>query len=164
MGLCKHRDVLPFLSHALDHAENFFEKRHEALLYGLLEGKRNRCVVDVLGCESEVDELSPFHDVHFLETVLDVIFDRLDVMVGHFFDFLHFCGIFRSHGPVDVSQGLEFRLVKVGKLRQRNAAECDEIFYLDANSILYEGVLTEIFLKDFGLTGISSVYRRHRQK
>ena len=69
-----------------------------------------------------MDEFAPFHDVHFLEAVLYEVLDSLHVVVGHLFDVLHLCRIFRCHVPVDVPECLELRGIEIGELRQRNAA------------------------------------------
>ena len=54
-----------------------------------------------------MDKLAPFHDVHFLEAVLYVIFHGLYVVVCDLFYFFHLGCIFRSHCPVDVTESFE---------------------------------------------------------
>lgn len=110
-----------------------------------------------------MNELTPFHDVHFLETVLDEVLYSLYVVVGDLLDFLHLGRILRSHVPVDVPEGFVFRAVEIGQLRKRDFAECDEIFYLDADTVLDESVFAEIFSEGFGLTRVASVDRRYCQ-
>ena len=55
-------------------------------------------------------------------------------------------------------------MVKVCELRKRNLAECDEVLDFYADTVLDEGVFTELFSKWFSLTRIASVDRRYRQK
>ena len=69
-----------------------------------------------------MNELAPFHDVHFLETVLDIVLYCLDVVVGDFFNLFHFCCIFRGHGPVYVPESLKLAAVKISELWKRNTA------------------------------------------
>ena len=109
-------------------------------------------------------ELSPFHDVHLLEAVLDEVLHCLHVMVGHLLDLLDLCSILRCHVPVDVSQSLEFRRVEISKLRQRNLAEGDKVFDLYPDTVFDECIFAEIFSKWLCLTRIASVDRRYCQK
>ena len=109
-------------------------------------------------------ELTPFHDLHLLETVLDIVLYSLYVMICDLLDLLHLGSILRSHCSIDVSEGFEFAAVKICELRKRNLAKSNEIFDFDTHAVLDECVLAEIFSKRFCLTGISSVDRRHCQK
>ena len=109
-------------------------------------------------------ELAPLHDVHLLESVLDIVLDSLYIVVCDLFDFLHLGCILWSHGSVDVSESFELAAVEIRELWKRNPAKSDEIFDLDAYAVLDEGVFAEIFSKRFCLTRVSAVDRRHCQK
>ena len=109
MSLGKHRNLCPLFCHTLDKAEYLFEKRHEALVNSFLERKWNRGVVDVLRSKTEMHELTPFEDVHFLETVLDEVLDSLYIVVCNLLDLLYLGCVFWSHISIDVPQSLELR-------------------------------------------------------
>ena len=69
-----------------------------------------------------MDEFAPFAQSCLLESVLDEIFDSLDIMVGDLFYVLHPGCILRGHVPVYVPEESEFFFVKICKLRKRNFA------------------------------------------
>ena len=99
-----------------------------------------------------MNEFSPLHDVHFLETVFDEVFYCLYVVICNLFDLFDLCSILWSHVSVDVSELFESTVVKISQLWKWNLAECDEVFDFDAYAILDKCVFAEIFSKWFCLT------------
>ena len=111
-----------------------------------------------------MNKFRPFFNAETLETFLDEIFNRLDIVIGHFFDFLHLGGILFCHIPVDAPQRVKMVLVKICKLRKGNLAQGYEILYLNPDSVANQCVFAEILSKGFSLTGVSSVNRGYCEK
>ena len=102
-------------------------------------------------------ELSPFLYMEFLEPFLDEIFHCLDIVVGDFLDVLHPGRLLRGQASVDVPESIELAVVEVRKLRKRDFAQGDEIFYFDPYPVAYERVFAEIFPERCRLARVSPV-------
>ena len=107
---------------------------HEAQRYG--------CIVDVLGCQAEVDEfLVAGVYAQCVEASLYEVFHCLDIVIGGLLDFLDFCGLVLGHVAVYAAQGVEEAAVEILQLGQRQLAQGDEILYLNSYSVSYESKL-----------------------
>lgn len=140
MGMGQHGDVLPLLGHAVQGVEHLIELGQVDVLDTLHQAEGHRGVVDVLGGEAEVDELLVAgRDAHCVETPLYEVFHRLDVMVGGLLYLLDLGGLVLGHVAVDAAQSVEEAAVEVPQLGQRQLAQGDEVLYLHADSVSYEG-------------------------
>ena len=129
------------------------------------EAQRDRCVVDVLGGESEVYEfLVAWRNPHGIEPSLYVVFHCLDIMICGFFYLLDLCGFVFRHVLVDAAEGVEEAPVKAFELWQGKFAEGDEILYLNSYPVSYEGKFGIIRGQVAYLPVVSSVYWGNRCK
>ena len=128
VGSGQHGDIAPFDAQLFQFGSQSDQGGHVYFLESLFGRKRNRGIVDVLGSQSEVDELFVWGQSQFFESVFDEIFHGFYVVVGHFFGFFDPKGIFGREVSVNVTQTFEYIRVDGCKLRQRNLAKCNEIF------------------------------------
>ena len=117
---------------------------------GLADAEGDSSVVDVLGGEAEVDEVlyrgcgdsggeTAGHG-HLVETLLDEVFDGFDVVVGNGFYFLDTGGVGLGEVAIEIAERLKERMGNISQLRERQFAECDEVFDFDAYTVSNEGV------------------------
>ena len=80
--------------------DNILEGGNIFIFKSFLEHQGLGGVVDVLGGQSEVNELFPGGKPESVESFLDVIFNGLDIVVGDLLYILDFRGIFRGHAGI----------------------------------------------------------------
>ena len=96
--------------------------------------------------------------VHLL---LDDVFDGFHVVVGNRFDLLHARGVGRRKVAVEGAQRFELHGLDAAQLRQRDAAQGDEILHFDADAVADERLLGEIIGEFFRFTAVTAVDGRY---
>ena len=121
-----------------------------------------------MSCEVRPKWMNSFHCI---ESLFEVVFHSLDVVVGDFFDVLDFDSVFGSHIQVEAAEpGKEFfpalagTLPEAFQLGQGNPAQCDVVLYFHPHPVADESEFTEIILQGCCLRSIAAVYRRHGHK
>ena len=112
MRLGEHRDVLPLLGIVVQLLNQFLDKRVIYLFQCLLDRERHTRIVDVLGSESEVNELlEAVETTHGIELLLDKVLHGLHVVVSHFLNILHPLGISKRKLTIDIAELVEQLMV-----------------------------------------------------
>ena len=147
VGLGEHGNPGPLVGELLEDFDHLDEFRAVDVGDGLLDRHRNRCVVDVLRGQAEVDKLFILFEAEDVELLLEEIFDGFDVVVGDRFDLLDARGVGEREVFVNRAQRVENAVVDSGELRQRNFAQSDEIFDLDAHAVAYQSEFRKILVE-----------------
>ena len=90
----------------------------------------------LVGCQAEA-----------VETLLEEIFHRFDVMVGDGLDLLDAFGVLERKIAADVAELVENRVVNVLELGQREFTQSYEIFHLDPYTVTDQGEFRKIVVK-----------------
>ena len=99
MRFGEHGHGFPFLGIVVQLFDELFQHGNVHLLQGLFHRERHAGVVDVLRGESEVYELlEGIKSANLVELLLDEVFHRFHIVVGHLLDVFHPLGI--GHGEV----------------------------------------------------------------
>ena len=158
---CQHRHVVPLpgeggqlVAHLLD--GGVVDPRE-----GLLEREGDRCVVDVLRGESKVYELLVCGEPQRIHLLLDDVFDGLYVVVGDGLDLLDTQRVGLGEVGVEPAQVGEAGVVDALKLRQRQLAQGDEVFDLDADAVADQCRFRKIICKFFRFVTVAPVYGRN---
>jgi hypothetical protein len=113
MGLGKHGDILPLLGIVVELFDEFLQEGNIDIGECLLDGKGHGGVVDILGCEAEVDELlegyggiTAAYWAEGIDALLDEILDGLHVVIGHLLDVLHTLSVLYGKVAVDIAEWL----------------------------------------------------------
>ena len=159
VGPRQHRDRLPLPGPGAELRDHGGQRGLEHLGPGLLHGKRNCGVVDVLGGQAEVDELAEGLQAELVEFLLEPVLDRLDVVVGDLLDVLDALRVLHAEAGVDRTEPLEVARVEAGQLRQRQPAERDEVLDLDPHAVADQGGFGEVIRQAFGLAAVAAVDR-----
>ena len=142
VGLGEHRHVFPLLSIGLQLLCQFLNLRDVDLVEGILDGERHGCVVNILRCESEVNELLVFLEIsEFVELFLDIIFHGLHVVVGYLLDILDARCALLVKLAVYVAEAVEMFVIEVCQLWQRQFAKRYEIFDFHTDAVFYQSIL-----------------------
>ena len=169
VGAGEHGHGAPLLGVVVEQVDELFEQGDVDAVEGLLQGQGYGGVVDVLGGESEVDEVlgggrrkeEGGRRKELIEALLDVVFDGFDVVVGDGLDVLHALGLLGGELLVDGAQGREEFTGEAGQLRQGQLAEGDEILYFHADAIAYERILRKEVREGLGFSTVAAVNRRN---
>ena len=141
MSLGQHGHVGPLLGQGPELVDELLQLGIVDILERLLEREGHAGVVDVLRGEAEVDELlEVVESAYLVEFLLDEVFHRLHVVVGHLLDVLHALGLLLSEVAVDVAQAFEQLVVEPHQLGQGKLAQRDEVFYLHSHAVTDEGI------------------------
>ena len=121
VGLGQHGNVLPLLGIVMELFDKLFDEGVVDLLQSLLHGEGNTGVVDILGGQTEVDELlagrrETCGDQRSVDTLLDEVLHGLHVVVRHFLYILDALGIGHRELAVDVAKRFKKAMVKFLKL------------------------------------------------
>ena len=96
-----------------------------------------------------------------VETLLDEIFDSLNIMIRDSLNILNTAGIVLREIQVDVAQLGKEVMGESGQLRQRQFAQCDEILNLYPYTVADECILREKLREGSGLSTVAAVNRRN---
>ncbi len=160
VGLGEHGYVVPLVGTRIEMLNHLHETRTIYVADGVSYRHGHGCVVDVLRGEAEVYEFLTGLESENVETLLEEIFHGLDVVVGHALDLLDARGILDCEVLVDVAQRTKHIMAHRGERAERYLAESYEILYLDFDTVAYEGIFREVFIKSFALVTVSPVHGR----
>ena len=105
VGAGQHGNVFPLLGVGVQLVDQFLKHGDVHLLQRLAKHQGKRGVVDVLGGQSEMDELLVgVQSAYGIEFFLDEILDGLHVMVGDTLDVLHTGSVLLREILIDFSQ------------------------------------------------------------
>ena len=90
--------------------------------------------------------------VHLL---LDDVFDGLDIVVGHRFDFLDAFGVGRREIEVERAQGCELRAVDARQLRQGQLAQRNEVLHFHTDAVADQGLFRKIIGQFFRFVAVA---------
>ena len=93
------------------------------------------------------------------ETLLDKIFDRLDIVVGFTLDGLDCFGVLDSEIAINRPQGVEDARIDSFKGRQGQFAQCDEVLDLNLDAVADQGTLGKIRGQGVDRTAVAAVHR-----
>ena len=161
-----HRQRGVFVRQIAQAGDCLVQRRQHHLIARRLEHQRVRQIVDVLRRTGEVDELGDAHDLGVVgEFLLDPVFERLHVVVGHRLDFLDLGGLLRTEG--------RHQLIKRSNRRRRKRRNLGEVrlggerlepLDLDQQASPDEAGLRELVTQGIDLGGIAAVQRRQGGK
>ena len=115
--LCQHWYVLPFFSVFFQLSNQLLNLWIEYLFESFLNWQRHTCVVDVLWCQSKVDELLVvIESSNLVKLLFDEIFNSLYIVVGDALNFLHTCCRRLVKVAIDIAQLLKEGAVKAFQL------------------------------------------------
>ena len=163
--LGQHGHVVPFLGIRAKLGYQFLHLGIVTFLQSFFDGQRNRCIVDVLRCQAEMNEfLISFKTSYFIKLFLDKILHSLHVMVRHALYFLHPSGIRFREIPVDVTQTGKQIMIEISQLRQRQFAQSNKVFNLYTHTIANKRVFRKVGSQSLCFTSITAVYRRNSRQ
>ena len=137
------------------------EQRKINIIQRVFEQQRSSRIVDILRGKTKMDELFVLPDPGFLEPVLEIVFYRLDVVIGGLFDGLDLFGLRQVETIGQPFEIIEFRVRKVAELRQGYPAQGHEILHLDQYPVFDQGIFGKIVGQFFCFILISAVDRRY---
>ena len=160
VGLCQHRHLRPFLGILVQLADEFLNLRIVHLVQCVLDAQGHTCVVDILACESEMDELFVcVESANGIELFLDEIFNCLDVVVGYLLNVLDTLCVICGEILVDLAQAFEQLCGERCQLGQGQLAQGDEIFDLNTYTVADECILGKIFYQRLCLASVTTINR-----
>ena len=139
--------------------DHFDELRTVCVAYGIGNRHRHCGIVDILRCESEMNEFLVGLQAERIETFFQEIFYCFDVMIGYAFDLLDASGVIDCEILIDISQRYEHVMIHCSERAQRYLAEGYKIFYLYLYAITYQGIFRKVFIKAFAFVAIATVDR-----
>ena len=160
--LCQHRHLFPLLRIVVQLFDEFLDHRIVHLFQCLLDAQGYAGVVDVLGCQAEVDEFLGLSGkaAEHRNFLLDEVFDGLDVVVSDLFDVLHTLSVLLREVTIDVAEGFKQAMVEILQLWQWQFTQGDEVLYLHANTIANQRILRKISCQFLCLFSVAAIYRR----
>ena len=100
MSFGQHRHFFPFFGQLFEFGDQFVDDRIIDIVNGIPERTGNRCIVDILWSQAEMDEFFVLVEVQCVEPFLNEVFHSFHVVVGYFLDVFDPLGIF--DGEIEV--------------------------------------------------------------
>ena len=133
--LGQHGHVVPFLGIRAKLGYQFLHLGIVTFLQSFFDGQRNRCIVDILRCQAEMNEFLISLKTSYLSNSSLINTPQPHVMVRHALYFLHPSGIRFREIPVDVTQTGKQIMIEISQLRQRQFAQSNKVFNLYTHAI-----------------------------
>lgn len=140
----EHGHLVPFGRHRRKPVAQGGERRQIRLFERLPEREGHGRVIDILRGEPEVDEFCVSAQPERFHPLFEEVFDGLHVVVGRGLDRLDALGVGQAEITVEAAQGLPCGRIDPLELGERQLAQGDEIFDLDADAVADQCVLGKI--------------------
>ena len=164
VGARKHRNIFPFIGISVEARNHLLDLRDNHIVERILDAHGQRCVVDVLRGEPEMDKFEILVQPERLEALFDEIFHRLHIVVGYTLDFLDALGIVGGKLGVETTKLGKMRVVKSLELWQRKLAQSNEILDFHLYTVAHKRKFREIFRKSGSLAIVAAIDGRHRSE
>ena len=98
---------------------------------------------------------------NLVKFLFDEVLHSLHIVVGDLLDVFHALGTNLVKVAIDGAKLGEQGMVEIGKLRQRQLTQGDEILYFHTHTVAYECILRKIVGQRLGLSSVTAIDGRY---